>query len=320
MAEDEVVEDEVAQEGVDDGEDAADVTDFSDNVIKISAQKRSGFYVRTGQNFLQGVKDKNGKEKPVFPSIVFSAIGPGILICTTVVDILVRRGIAEIKSIKTDYIQMDGGNSRKPQLRIEVAGKAQAPPTPERLLDAKMEKKMKKVVKEGGKRGVEIEGAASMGGLEYFCTLVNEPEGDVDLLVECMKAMNAPSDPSEEERKGGSGHIGKMIVSMKDKENDKLSICAYVPTSKQGKHNAEDWLKEVISMLDIKNPDLREDSNKTYAQIQLDKDVEKGVFPLKIRDNVTGYGLQILKKKGLFPDKDDEDDDEMVFGDEDFPE
>ena len=30
--------------------------------------------------------------------------------------------------------------------------------------------KLKKVIKEGGKRGVEIEGAADMGGLQFFCT------------------------------------------------------------------------------------------------------------------------------------------------------
>lgn len=42
---------------------------------------------------------------------------------------------------------------------------------------------MKKVLKEGGKRGVEIEGAADMGGLKYFCTKMLEPAGDLDMLV-----------------------------------------------------------------------------------------------------------------------------------------
>jgi hypothetical protein len=52
-------------------------------------------------------------------------------------------------------------------------------------------------VKEGGKRGVEIEGAADMGGLGFFCTTMEEPAGDVDLLYESMRAMNFKSDPSE---------------------------------------------------------------------------------------------------------------------------
>jgi len=70
-------------------------------------------------------------------------------------------------------------------------------------------KKVKKVKKEGGKRGVEIEGAADMGGLQFFCTAVDEPEGDLELLQMSMDAMNEKSDPSEEERKGAQATLAK---------------------------------------------------------------------------------------------------------------
>jgi hypothetical protein len=40
-------------------------------------------------------------------------------------------------------------------------------------LDAK---KIKAANKEGGKKGVEIEGAADMGGLEFFCTRIQAAE------------------------------------------------------------------------------------------------------------------------------------------------
>merc|ERR1719152_15138 len=96
----------------------------------------------------------------------------------------------------------------------------------------KLEKKMKKVCKEGGKRGVEIEGAADMGGLKYFCTKMLEPAGDLDLLVESVKAMNAKSDPSEEERKGGAGKLGKMVVSFTEQC---ISLVTYVPKDKADK-------------------------------------------------------------------------------------
>merc|ERR1712066_679811 len=102
---------------------------------------------------------------------------------------------------------------------------------------------LKKVKKEGGKRGVEIEGAADMGGLQFFCSSVDLPEGDMELLVESMKAMNAKSDPTEEERKGGSGHIGKMIFSA---GTEQLAIAAYVPEAKQGDLSCEEWLKSVL--------------------------------------------------------------------------
>merc|ERR1712050_414231 len=95
--------------------------------------------------------------------------------------------------------------------------------TPDRLSSDKMEKKMKKITKEGGKRGVEIEGAADMGGLQFFCTTM-------------------------EERKGGSGRIGKMIIS-KDQEDSKLALVAYCPPSKQDTLVADAWMKDILAEL-----------------------------------------------------------------------
>merc|ERR1739845_106416 len=105
--------------------------------------------------------------------------------------------------------------------------------------------KLKKVIKEGGKRGVEIEGAADMGGLQFFCTSMELPDGDLELLVESMKAMNAKSDPTEEERKGGSGHIGKMIFSA---GSEQLAVVAYVPEDKQEQLDCKEWLQKVLSL------------------------------------------------------------------------
>merc|ERR1719506_2332849 len=124
---------------------------------------------------------------------------------------------------------------------VEVLLQAARAQKADKKADAKDDKKasdpaadrkalLKKVIKEGGKRGVEIEGAADMGGLQFFCTNVELPEGDTELLEESMKAMNAKSDPTEEERKGGSGHIGKMIFSAGSAQ---LAILAYVPDAKQ---------------------------------------------------------------------------------------
>merc|ERR1712061_931039 len=129
----------------------------------------------------------------------------------------------------------DKGGKKKDDAPVEK--------TPEDL-EKERKDKLKKVIKEGGKRGVEIEGAADMGGLQFFCTSVDLPEGDLDLLVESMKAMNAKSDPTEEERKGGSGHIGKMIFSA---GTEQLAVVAYVPDAKQGELSCEEWLVQVLS-------------------------------------------------------------------------
>merc|ERR1711920_43622 len=187
--------------------------------------------------------------------------------------------------------------------------------TPERLTTDKMAKKLKKIVKEGGKRGVEIEGAADMGGLQFFCTSMEEPNGDVDLLYESMRSMNAKSEPSEEERKGGSGRIGKMIIS-KDQEDTKLAMVAYCPPSKQGTLTADVWMKDILSELGGGEFVF---GDATTAKAVLTNDPDKELYVLKLKDSAITFSINYLKKKGLFPDGNDDDDDDYVFGDDDFP-
>merc|ERR1712190_227717 len=187
--------------------------------------------------------------------------------------------------------------------------------TPEHLLSQKMEKKMKKVMKEGGKRGVEIEGAADMGGLQFFCTTMDEPNGDVDLLYESMRAMNEKSNPSEEERKGGSGRIGKMIIS-KDQEDSKLALVAYCPPAKQGVLAADVWMKDMLA--ELGGGELLF-GDATTAKALLSNDPDKNLFVLKLKDSAITLSINYLKKKGLFPDSNDDDDDDYAFGDDDFP-
>merc|ERR1712080_587092 len=84
-----------------------------------------------------------------------------------------------------------------------------------------------------------------MGGLQFFCTSMDLPDGDIELLKESMKAMNAKSDPTEEERKGGSGHIGKMIFSA---GTEQLAVVAYVPDEKTKEVSSEDWLAATLAL------------------------------------------------------------------------
>mmetsp|Transcript_67475 Transcript_67475/g.108666 ORF Transcript_67475/g.108666 Transcript_67475/m.108666 type:complete len:322 (-) Transcript_67475:200-1165(-) len=173
-------------------------------------------------------------------------------------------------------------------------------------------KKLKKVLKEGGKRGVEIEGAADMGGLQFFCTSVDEPEGDVDLLVQCVAAMNEKSDPTEEERKGGSGRVGKMVFSA---GLAGLAVAAYVPEDKQAELDCAAWLEHVLRL--FKSEMITKD--KTVSTGMIPTDSEKNIFPLKIREALILEANNYLRKLGLFPEDNGDSDDDMVFGDDDFP-
>merc|ERR1719401_1734996 len=211
-----------------------------------------------------------------------------------------------------NYDSEEEKKSKKKEGKKKEA-KEEKPKSPEDLEKEKAAK-LKKVKKEGGKRGVEIEGAADMGGLQFFCTSVEEPDGDLDMLVECLTAMNMKCDPTEEERKGGSGHIGKMVFSA---GLEQLAVAAYVPEEKQGKEGLEckAWLEKVLSLFG--GEVVSEAKDVCTGKVMQDGD--KGIFPLKIREAMILEANNYLRKLGLFPEDKDDDEDEMVFGDDDFP-
>merc|ERR1719311_688751 len=154
-----------------------------------------------------------------------------------------------------------------------------------------------------------------MGGLQFFCTTMDEPNGDVDLLYESLKAMNFKSDPNEEERKGGSARIGKMLVS-KDQGDSKLALVAYVPPSKQEEFSASFWMQTILEKLGGGEVVYKDAAT---AKAVIENDGDKGLFVLKLKDSAITESINLLKEHGLFPDSKDDSDDEFIFGDDDFP-
>merc|ERR1712230_259336 len=114
-----------------------------------------------------------------------------------------------------------------------------------------------------------------MGGLQFFSTSVDEPEGDLNLLLESMNAMNAEAVPGEEERKGCSGHIGKMIFSA---GTEQLAIVAYVPEAKQSELSCEEWIAKVLAL--YQGETLEKSASVCTGCIKTDSN--KNIFPLKI--------------------------------------
>ncbi|KAA8492809.1 hypothetical protein FVE85_9081 [Porphyridium purpureum] len=179
------------------------------------------------------------------------------------------------------------------------------------------EKLMKAAFKEGGKRGVELEGASDLSGILFYNVSVETPEGDPALLEKVMEGMNLEVDEAEEERRGGSGKIGKLIVSSGEQQ---LGLMCYVPTEKLDQLNPRDWMSSIEL---IKNTEkysaeiVKEDANTCIAVIKADQ--EKGIYPIKLRDDAISSSITFLQTKGLFPEiKDDDDDDEFVYGDDDL--
>merc|ERR1719305_1929856 len=129
--------------------------------------------------------------------------------------------------------------------------------------------------------------------------MMEEPAGDMDLLYESMKAMNEKSDPTEEERKGGSGRIGKMIIS-KDQADSKLALVAYVPPAKHGELKADQWMKDILAKLGGGEMTF---GDAYTAKGVIENDADKGLFVLKLKDSAITESINYLKTKGLFPDK-----------------
>eukprot|EP00184_Porphyridium_aerugineum_P008233 CAMPEP_0184691140 /NCGR_PEP_ID=MMETSP0313-20130426/55_1 /TAXON_ID=2792 /ORGANISM="Porphyridium aerugineum, Strain SAG 1380-2" /LENGTH=178 /DNA_ID=CAMNT_0027148795 /DNA_START=65 /DNA_END=601 /DNA_ORIENTATION=+ len=173
------------------------------------------------------------------------------------------------------------------------------------------EKKMKAAFKEGAKRGVELEGASDLSGIQFYNVSIETPEGDVALIEEVMKGMNVEVDENAEERRGGSGNIGKLIVSAGETQ---LAAMTYVPESKKEQLDAKAWLEGLIKQYE--GTIVKEDKGIAIAVIK--QNGEKGIYPLKVRDELIGASIKFLQDKELFPILNDDDDDEYVYGDDDF--
>ena len=201
------------------------------------------------------------------------------------------------------------------------------------------EKLKAKIIKEGGKKGVEIEGASDMGGLDFFCTTMELPDGNLEYLELSMLAMNAEPDPEAEDRKGCSGHIGKMIFSA---SVEQLALVAYVPAGEFNKSadkvDVTAWMNHVLDA--IKPGEVTKPAFSTISRIPDKKtgdiltgtdgkingkvvvavaksNPEAGKFALKDKDAAMAAAFAYLRSKGAFPEDNDEDSDEMVFGDDD---
>ena len=178
------------------------------------------------------------------------------------------------------------------------------------------EKVVAKAFKEGGKKGVEIEGAADTSGLTCFCTRMQSSDGKIKLLEAAMEGMNVVPDPADpEERKGCSGRISKLIISENEKAGA-IAMVAYVAEDMKDKLNAIDWMKAVCET-ELGGgvggaPD--DDATDVWATCTAVEDKENFFF-LKMKDNTLSAAIGYLRDKGLFQDDESEDEGDNAAAD-----
>merc|ERR1711966_597012 len=97
---------------------------------------------------------------------------------------------------------------------------------------------------------------------------------DAKQIAKCVKEGGKKGvDPNEEESKGGSGEVGKMLLSAGD---NGLALINYVPAPKADKVNAEEWMAATLK--EVGGGDVKKSSPSTcVAHVAEDK--AKGLFP-----------------------------------------
>jgi len=120
-------------------------------------------------------------------------------------------------------------------------------------------------------------------------------------LEKVLDAMNAPVDDAAEERKGGAGDLGKLLISAND---DKLVIICHTPQEVVEKATAKDWMAAVIKATGVKI--ISETPNLIKAEV--DNDPDKDVFVFKRRDQGVSASVEFLRSRQLLPADDSDDD------------
>jgi len=177
---------------------------------------------------------------------------------------------------------------------------------------AKLRKKLlAKCDKEGGKKAQDIAGMRDMGGVSYFHVSIDFSNADFELLQITMDAMNKPCPEDADERRGGAEDIGKVLLSYND---ERLAFYMHVPDCLKEKGcNIDEWFDAMCT--GYKAEKLSGD--KSFIQAIIPADPDNNVYPIKVKDDMINKGYQHLASKQLVM-PDEEDDDEIVFGDDDF--
>jgi len=94
-----------------------------------------------------------------------------------------------------------------------------------------------------------------------------------------------------------------------------VRTCCVRSSKKESEIDATEWLKQVLENF---QRELADSCSDLYARGFVKADGNTNQLPLKLKEPSITEAITILKKKGMFPDN-DSDDDDMVLGGDDSP-
>jgi len=126
---------------------------------------------------------------------------------------------------------------------------------------------------------------------------VSEPQGEYGLLEQSLVAMNAECP-----------EVGKMLFS---DGPDQLAVVASIPGVLASVLNCKEWLQEMSCAIG----GTVALSTGTYGMLVVRASADS--YPIKLKEPSITAAICFLKERGRFPAEDE--DDECVFGDDEFP-
>jgi len=162
------------------------------------------------------------------------------------------------------------------------------------------DKAVKAAIKEGGKKAQDCCGMSTFG-THFFTVTIESANGNLKLLEKVLDAMNVAVDESADERKGGAGDLGKILINAND---DKLVVICHTPDEVLEKATAKEWMAAVVKATGVKI--VSETQNLIKAE--LDNDPDKDIFVFKRRDQGVSASVEFLRSRQLLPADDSDDD------------
>lgn len=165
------------------------------------------------------------------------------------------------------------------------------------------DKEVKAAVKEGGKKGQDIAGMNAMGGVKFFHIAAETAKSSMTLLEKVLEGFNKEVDDSADDRKGGAGDLGKILLSASD---ERLNLVCHVPKELAGAIDAKEWFKTVADACGATI--LPQGDDETVQKAELLANTEKSIFPIKVRDDGINAGYNYLVAKQLVRPEESDDD------------
>jgi hypothetical protein len=164
-------------------------------------------------------------------------------------------------------------------------------------------KDIKAATKEGGKKGQDLAGMHDLGGMSYFAIALESCKGDWELLQCAMDGANKAVDEGADDRKGGAGELAKCFLSTDDTKH--LAMYYHVPKARAETVSLDDWL----AAMTVGIPGKVVERSDEFLKYEAPQNLDKELFPLKMRDQAINQSFAFLKSKKLVPEEEDSDGD-----------